>query len=229
MIKVLIIEDEKNVIDVLQAYLTKAGYSVVSSVSGSEGLSLFYREEPDLIVLDLMLPDKTGEDICKEIRRSSNVPIIMLTAKSAVEDRIMGLSIGADDYLVKPFSPKELVMRVRTVLRRFTYLEPLSDVLSFRDNDLIIDALQHKTLKKGVDVNLTPIEFKLLSLLVANPNKVHTRDELIEKVLGFDFNGYDRAIDSHIKNLRKKIEDDPKQPIYVKTVFGVGYKFEGNS
>src|SRR5690625_3702841 len=162
MQKVLIIEDERNVIDVIEAYLIKASYSVVSSVNGKEGLSLFYQHNPDIIVLDLMLPDMTGEEICKEIRRTSNVPVIMLTAKSAVEDRVMGLSIGADDYLVKPFSPKELVMRVRTVLRRFTYLEPLSDTVSFRDNDLVIDAVQHKILKKGLDVNLTPIEFKLL-------------------------------------------------------------------
>lgn len=228
MQKVLIIEDERSVIDVLEAYLIKASYSVVSSVNGKEGLSLFYQHNPDIIVLDLMLPDMTGEEICKEIRRTSTVPVIMLTAKSAVEDRIMGLSIGADDYLVKPFSPKELVMRVRTVLRRFTYLEPLSDTVSFRDNDLVIDAVQHKILKKGLDVNLTPIEFKLLLLLIANPNRVHTREELIEKVFGYDFNGYDRTIDTHIKNLRKKIEDDPKQPLYIKTVFGVGYKFEGN-
>ncbi|ERJ11256.1 response regulator transcription factor [Haloplasma contractile] len=227
MKKILIIEDEKNVIEVVEAYLTKEGYTVYKSTNGKEGLSIFNQKAPDLLVLDLMLPDISGEEICKEVRKKSNVPIIMLTAKSAVEDRIKGLSIGADDYLVKPFSPKELVMRVRTVLRRLSNTEPLSDVISFRNDDLKIDVIQHKVFKKGNEVNLTPVEYKLLSLLIKNVNRVYTREDLIEKVLGADFEGYDRTIDSHIKNLRKKIEDNPKQPIYIKTVIRVGYKFEG--
>jgi two-component system OmpR family response regulator len=227
MPKILVIEDEENVLEVVKVYLEKDGYEVFVSTTGKKGLQLFSQHQPDILILDLMLPDITGEEICQQIRKQSNVPILMLTAKSAVEDRISGLSMGADDYLVKPFSPRELVVRVRTVLRRANPLEPLSDILSFRNGDLKIDAVKHIIYKKEKEISLTPVEYKLFMLFVRNPTKVFSRDELINKVLGPDFEGYDRTIDAHIKNIRHKIEEDSKNPQYILTVFGMGYKFEG--
>ncbi len=227
MQKILVIEDEENVLDVIKAYLEKEGYDIYTAVNGKDGLSLFLQQTPHLIILDLMLPDVSGEEVCQQIRKQSNVPILMLTAKSAIGDRISGFAMGADDYLIKPFSPKELVMRVRAVLRRFLPMQPLADILSFYDDDLRIDAVQHVISKKGQEINLTPIEYKLLMLFVRNPNQIFSREELIEKVLGLDFKGYDRTIDTHIKNLRRKIENNSKEPKYIITVFGAGYRFEG--
>lgn len=227
MQKILIIEDEKKVADVVQTYLEIDGYEVYTALNGKDGLNLFKNKLPDLIVLDLMLPDITGEVICEHVRKGSNVPIIILTAKSSIEDRINGLGLGADDYLIKPFSPKELVMRVRTVLRRTSNVQALANVLSYNNNDLKIDTIKHCVYKNDEIVNLTPVEYKILILFTTNPNRVYSRDDLIEKVLGIDFDGFDRTIDAHIKNLRKKIEDDPKNPKYIITVFGVGYKFRG--
>jgi DNA-binding response OmpR family regulator len=172
-----------------------------------------------------MLPGISGEELCKRIRQFSNVPILMLTAKVQESDKINGFSIGADDYLTKPFSPRELVMRVKAILRRTTDDVPLAEVISFNNDDLVVDFKAHTVKKKGVVVNLTPNEFKILKFLIRNPNRVFTREELIEKVMGFDYEGYDRTIDAHIKNLRQKIEDDTKNPMYIKTVYGVGYKF----
>ncbi|WP_105614567.1 response regulator transcription factor [Vallitalea okinawensis] len=227
MQKVLIIEDEQNVLDVVQVYIEKAGYEVYTAINGNDGLALFNEHNPDIIVLDLMLPDISGEEICQAIRRKSNVPILMLTAKSTVDDRITGLSLGADDYLIKPFSPRELVIRVRTILRRSLSTEPLFDMISFNNNDLKIDAVQQQVYKNEQFIALTALEYKLLMLFVRHPNKVFSREELIDKVMGLEFKGYDRTIDAHIKNIRKKIEKDPKKPIYICTVFGMGYRFEG--
>lgn len=227
MQKILVIEDEEHVLEVVKAYLKKDGYETYTAVNGKEGLALFQKKTPNLVVLDLMLPDVSGEDICQQIRKQSNVPILMLTAKSAVEDRIAGLGMGADDYLIKPFSPKELVMRIKAVLRRVASTEPLADMISFRNEDLKVDAVQQAVYKKGVAQKLTPIEYKLLMLFIRNPNRVFNRDELIDKIFGMDFEGYDRTIDAHIKNLRRKIEDDSRNPWYITTIFGVGYKFVG--
>ncbi len=227
MQRIVVIEDEEQVLEVVKAYLEKDGYDVYAATRGKDGLALFYKNNPHLIILDLMLPDISGEEICKQIRKQSNIPILMLTAKSAVEERIAGLGLGADDYLVKPFSPKELLMRIRTVLRRSMPTQLLADELSFYRDDLRINSVEHKVYKKGQDANLTPAEYKLLMLFIRNPNQVFSRDHLIDKVFGMDFEGSDRTVDAHIKNIRRKIEDDSKNPKYIVTVFGIGYKFEG--
>ena len=226
MYKVLVVDDEEKILEVVKAYLENDGYDTYTAVSGAKALELFHEVNPDLVILDLMLPDMTGEDICQIIRIESRVPILMLTAKSQEEDRISGLSMGADDYLVKPFSPRELVVRVKAILRRVFPSEPLSDLLSFNNNSLRIDTMRHEVKKNGVTVNLTPFEYKLLLLLASNPGRVFSRGELVDKVLGYDYEGYDRTIDTHIKNLRQKIETNIKKLDYIKTVFGVGYKFE---
>jgi two-component system OmpR family response regulator len=227
MHRILVVDDEEKVLEVVEAYLKSDGYDTYTAVSGAKALELFQTVSPDLIVLDLMLPDMTGEEICRIIRRQSRVPILMLTAKSQEEDRISGISMGADDYLVKPFSPRELVVRVRAILRRVSPSGPLSDILSFDGDSLQIDTNRHQVRKEGLDVNLTPVEYKLLLLLASNPGRVFSRSELVDKVLGYDYEGYDRTIDTHIKNLRQKIEKNIKSPELVKTVFGIGYKFEG--
>lgn len=222
--KILVVEDEAKISEVVAAYLEKEGFNVKVTASGRDALELAAREKPDLVVLDLMLPDLSGQEVCGELRKSSDVPIIMLTALSSEEDKINGLAIGADDYLTKPFSPRELVARVRSVLRRTKgKSEPLSDVLSF--DDLVINIAKHEVIFKGEQKSLTPFEFKLLATLARYPGRVYTRFELINKVQGYDFEGYERTIDAHIKNLRQKIEPDPKNPRFIKTIFGVGYKF----
>ncbi|GAB6118563.1 response regulator transcription factor [Thermoanaerobacter brockii subsp. lactiethylicus] len=227
--KILVVDDEIKILEVVKSYLEHEGFSVITETNGNNVLNTFKKEKPDLVILDLMLPGISGEELCKRIRQFSNVPILMLTAKVQESDKINGFSIGADDYLTKPFSPRELVMRVKAILRRTTDDVPLAEVMSFNNDDLVVDLRAHTVRKKGVVVNLTPNEFKILKILIRNPNRVFTREELIEKVMGFDYEGYDRTIDAHIKNLRQKIEDDTKNPVYIKTVYGVGYKFgDGN-
>ncbi|MDP9751961.1 MULTISPECIES: response regulator transcription factor [Thermoanaerobacter] len=223
--KILVVDDEIKILEVVKSYLEREGFSVITETNGNNVLDTFKKEKPDLVILDLMLPGISGEELCKRIRQFSNVPILMLTAKVQESDKINGFSIGADDYLTKPFSPRELVMRVKAILRRTTDDVPLAEVISFNNDDLVVDFKAHTVKKKGVVVNLTPNEFKILKFLIRNPNRVFTREELIEKVMGFDYEGYDRTIDAHIKNLRQKIEDDTKNPMYIKTVYGVGYKF----
>lgn len=223
--KILVVDDEIKILEVVKSYLEREGFSVITETNGNNVLDTFKKEKPDLVILDLMLPGISGEELCKRIRQFSNVPILMLTAKVQESDKINGFSIGADDYLTKPFSPRELVMRVKAILRRTTDDVPLAEVISFNNDDLVVDFKAHTVKKKGVVVNLTPNEFKILKFLIHNPNRVFTREELIEKVMGFDYEGYDRTIDAHIKNLRQKIEDDTKNPMYIKTVYGVGYKF----
>jgi DNA-binding response OmpR family regulator len=193
--------------------------------TGRDGLALAERSKPGLIVLDLMLPDVSGEDICREIRRRSDVPILMLTAKASEDERVGGLALGADDYLIKPFSPRELVARVRAVLRRTQGTEiPLVEVLSFDGGALEIDTVRREVRRGGEPVELTPNEYRLLVTLARYPGRVYSRFELINHVQGYEFEGYERTIDAHVKNLRKKIEPDPKHPRYVETVFGVGYR-----
>ncbi|MBT1280369.1 response regulator transcription factor [Thermoanaerobacter sp. CM-CNRG TB177] len=223
--KILVVDDEIKILEVVKSYLEREGFSVITETNGNNVLDTFKKEKPDLVILDLMLPGISGEELCKRLRQFSNVPILMLTAKVQESDKINGFSIGADDYITKPFSPRELVMRVKAILRRTTDDVPLAEVMSFNNDDLVVDLRAHTVRKKGVVVNLTPNEFKILKFLIRNPNRVFTREELIEKVMGFDYEGYDRTIDAHIKNLRQKIEDDTKNPVYIKTVYGVGYKF----
>ena len=223
--KIVVIDDESSVQEVVRGYLEKDGYLVYVAGNGRDGLALAERAKPGLIVLDLMLPDVSGEEICREIRRRSDVPILMLTAKAAEEERVGGLALGADDYLTKPFSPRELVARVRAVLRRTQGTEtPLVEVLSFDDGALEIDTVQHEVRRDGEAVELTPNEYRLLVTLARYPGRVYSRFELINHVQGYDFEGYERTIDAHVKNLRKKIEPNPKNPRYVETVFGVGYR-----
>ncbi|EIW01374.1 LOW QUALITY PROTEIN: response regulator with CheY-like receiver domain and winged-helix DNA-binding domain [Thermoanaerobacter siderophilus SR4] len=227
--KIFVVDDEMKILEVVKSYLEHEGFSVITETNGNNVLNTLKKEKPDLVILDLMLPGISGEELCKRIRQFSNVPILMLTAKVQESDKINGFSIGADDYLTKPFSPRELVMRVKAILRRTSDDVPLAEVMSFNNDDLVVDFKAHTVKKEGVVVNLTPNEFKILKFLIRNPNRVFTREELIEKVMGFDYEGYDRTIDAHIKNLRQKIEDDTKNPVYIKTVYGVGYKFgDGN-
>jgi DNA-binding response OmpR family regulator len=223
--KIVVIDDEPSVQEVVRGYLEKDGYLVYVAGNGREGLALAERTKPGLVVLDLMLPDISGEDVCREIRSRSDVPILMLTAKASEDERVGGLVLGADDYLTKPFSPRELVARVRAVLRRSQGAEiPLVETLSFDSGQLEIDSVQHEVRRDGEIVDLTPNEYKLLVTLARYPGRVYSRFELINHVQGYDFEGYERTIDAHVKNLRKKIEPDPKHPRYVETVFGVGYR-----
>ena len=223
--RILLVEDEKNIRDAVAAYLERAGYWVTPAADGQEAVDAFSLHQFDLVILDLMLPRLPGEKVCRIIRDTSDVPIIMLTAKGEVEDRIVGLELGADDYLIKPFSPRELVARVRALLRRAHIdSEPQREVLDF--GGLTIDLNGHKVLVNDEEVDLTASEFKLLTTLSRDPGRVYSRMELVEKVLGYDFEGYERTIDSHVKNLRAKIGDDPRNPRWIYTVHGVGYRFE---
>lgn len=225
--KILVIDDELNLLNVVKDYLLLESYEVYTADRGNKAIELFRKVQPDFIILDLMLPDISGEEICKIIRKESNVPILMLTAKSSEDDKVAGLYIGADDYLTKPFSPRELVGRVRAILRRTRGDSALSDVLEFNNGDLYVDIPKHIVKKAGETVNLTPNEFKLLLTLAQNPKKAFTRSQLVSRALGYDFEGYDRTVDTHIKNLRQKIEDDIREPRYIITVYGIGYRFEG--
>lgn len=226
--RILVVDDEKKIVEVVKSYLENGGYSVIEAFNGKEALEKFDRFGPNLIVLDLMLPDVSGEDICRTIRKKSRVPIIMLTAKVEEEDVLKGLNIGADDYVLKPFSPKQLVARVVAVLRRTEdEIIPLANILSYNNGDLLIDTLKYEIRKNDMILNLTPNEYKILMTLVKYPSKVFTREELVNMVLGGDYEGYDRTIDTHIKNLRQKIENDPKNQKYIITVHGIGYRFGG--
>ncbi len=226
--KILVVDDEKKIVEVVESYLKASGYTVYTAYNCKEAQEIFDKVSPDLLILDLMLPDMTGEELCIKLRKKSRIPIIMLTAKIEEADILKGLDIGADDYVTKPFSVKQLVARVKALLRRSSQeVIPLTDVLSFNDGDLIIDSLKHEVKKQGEAVSLTPNEYKLLIAMVKYPQKVFTREELIVVALGGEFDGFDRTIDSHIKNLRQKIETDTKDPEYILTVHGVGYRFGG--
>ncbi len=228
MDNILIIEDEESVSEVLKAYLEKEGYKVYCTTEGLKGIEIFKSMEISLIILDLMLPDISGEEICKIIRKDSNVHIYMLTAKGALNDRIEGLNIGADEYLIKPFSPRELTARVNALFRRINSEKEIDKVI-FDDGRLIIDYDKRMVKINGEEVPFTPNELDILYTLVINKGKVLSREQLISKVFGMDFEGYDRTIDVHIKNVRKKIEEDTRNPKYIITVMKVGYKFGGDT
>ena len=224
--RILIIDDEPKLIEVMRSYLEKSGYTVFESGNGINGLALCQKVNPHLIILDLMLPDIAGEEICRVIRNNSKVPIIMLSAKAEEENILAGLEIGADDYITKPFSPRQVVARVAALLRR-SHTEEIVSIYKYRDDDLTIDDNKHEVKKGGNVVNLTPNEYKLLVTMVKFPKKAFTREELVCIALGEDYEGYDRTIDTHIKNLRQKIESDTKDPRYVLTIYGIGYRFGG--
>jgi DNA-binding response OmpR family regulator len=226
--KILLVDDEKRITEVLEAYLVREGYEIYSSDNGLDALKKVKLLSPDLIILDLMLPDISGEEVCRLVRKESDVPILMLTAKSAEDDRINGIVIGADDYLTKPFSPREVVVRVQAILRRVKKTEK-TERLEFNSKKLVIDLMKKEVNVSGLDVTLTPIEYKLLTNMALNPGRVYSRTDLLEKIQdeGMFYEGYERSVDTHIKNLRKKIEIDSRQPDFIVTVFGMGYKFGG--
>ena len=225
--KILIVDDEENILEIVEAYLVAKNYQVFRARDGEEALRKAETIRPDLIVLDLMLPDISGLEVCRRIRKSSSVPVIMLTARTTEQDILSGLQIGADHYMTKPFSPKELVARVQTVLRR-SHPEPQEVKWSFEGGLLEIYPDNKQVFKKGVEVGLTPTEYRLLTLLASHPQQIFPRQQLLQVVKGLDFDGTDRVIDVHIKNLRQKIEDDDtRTPYYILTIYGEGYRFGG--
>lgn len=226
---VLVVDDEAMIRESVSAYLAKQGCRVLTAETGEEALDVFQKNPVTFVILDLMLPGMPGEEICRAIRGQSRVPIIMLTAKTQEADVLNGLAIGADDYVTKPFSVKQLYARMEAILRRISDdLRPLAEKFSWNGGDLQLDFEHSEVRKRGELLSLTPSEWKILSALVRHPKQVFSRGALIDLVFGPDFDGYDRVIDTHIKNLRKKVETDPRHPVYVKTVHGLGYKFGGD-
>jgi DNA-binding response OmpR family regulator len=231
--KVLVVDDEEKILDIVRSYLEASGFTVFCAGTGNEALSVWRRETLDLVLLDLMLPDISGETVCRKIREASTVPIIMLTAKAAEESVVTGLNLGADDYVVKPFSPKQLIARIEAVLRRTaavvrqngTAVQGATDFPVLSSGGLVLDTGSRCVRKDGALIPLTANQCNLLALLMSRPAKIWTRDEIIEAIKGDDFDGFDRAIDTHIKNLRQKLGDDPKSPRYIVTVYGTGYRF----
>jgi len=220
--KILVVDDEAKIVRLVRSYLEQSGFTVVEANDGQTALIQARREKPDLVVLDLGLPGIDGLEVARTLRRERDTPIIMLTARIEDTDKIVGLEIGADDYMTKPFNPRELVARVRAVLRRTSGSAPAAEVL--RAGALVLDAGGHQATLEGRPLDLTPTEFELLAVLLQNPGRAFTRLELLDRVQGDAYEGYERTIDAHVKNLRAKLGDDPRHPRYVQTVFGVGYK-----
>ena len=219
---VLVVDDDVKTVELVKLYLNRDGYKVLRAYDGVEALRLARESHPDLIVLDLMLPGIDGLEVCRTLRDESDVPIIMLTARTTDQDKLTGLGLGADDYVTKPFSPRELAARVRAVLRRLPGERGPAEV---RRGELVLNFFKHEAFLAGKPLNLTSVEFKLLGVLAKEPGRVFSRAQLIDRALGYDFEGFDRTIDVHILNLRRKLEPDPSHPRYIKTVYGAGYKF----
>jgi two-component system alkaline phosphatase synthesis response regulator PhoP len=223
--KILVVDDEPQIVKVVKAYLEQSGFQVVTAADGSTALATFQREKPDFMILDLSLPGMDGLDVCRAVRHESNIPILMLTARVEEADKLVGLELGADDYVVKPFSPREVVARVRTILRRAAAVDlPKPELIQV--GDLQIDPDQHTVIVSDRQIELTPTEFDILVVLARQPKRVFTRLQIMEQAQGDAFEGYERTIDAHIKNIRLKLEINPKKPAYIHTVFGVGYKLE---
>ncbi len=222
MTTVLVVDDEPKIVQLARDYLEHAGFTVLTAPDGRTGLALASQQHPELIVLDLRLPDVDGLDVTRTLRKESTVPIIMLTARGEESDKLIGLELGADDYLVKPFSPKELVARVRAVLRRYAEARTAGDVL--RSGDLVLDLPRMRASVGDRPVDLTSTEFQLLATLARYPGRVYTRAQLLDALHGVAFESYERAIDAHVKNIRRKLEPDSRRPRYLQTVHGVGYK-----
>ncbi len=223
--RVLVVDDDAKTVELVKLYLSRDGYRVLTAYDGVEALRLARESHPDLIVLDLMLPGIDGLQVCRTLRDESDVPIIMLTAKTTDQDKLAGLELGADDYVTKPFSPKELAARVRAVLRRLPEEMLQRGPTEIKHGELTVNFLRQEATVAGTPLRLTPIEFKLLGVLAREPERVFSRGQLIEKVAGYDFEGFDRTMDVHILNLRRKLEPDPRRPTYIRTVYGAGYKF----
>jgi len=219
--RVLVVDDDAKTVELVKLYLNRDGYRVLTAYDGIEALRLAREGHPDLIVLDLMLPGIDGLEICRILRTESDVPVIMLTAKTTDQDKLAGLDLGADDYVTKPFSPRELAARVRAVLRRLPGERGPAEI---KHGELTANFLKHEAFLTGKPLNLTAVEFKLLAALIKEPGRVFSRAQLIENALGHDFEGFDRTIDVHVLNLRRKLEPDPSHPEYIKTVYGAGYK-----
>lgn len=226
MKNVLVVDDEVKIVELVEAFLELEGYRIYKAYDGAEALDVFGKEKIHLVILDLMLPKISGEEVCKIIRSKSDIPIIMLTAKVEEEDKIEGLDIGADDYVTKPFSMRELASRIGAIMRR-TYKDenPQAERFVFNHGDLEINIKETKVLKKGEEIKFTPNEFKILKILISNRGNILSRDMLVDKAFGIDFNGIDRTIDVHIMNIRRKIEDNVRKPKYIETIYGMGYRF----
>ena len=223
--KILVVDDEKKITEIIKAYLERDNFSVIVAYDGNAALDAVKKHSPDLIVLDLMLPEISGWEVCRILRKDSNIPIIMLTARDETTDKIVGLELGADDYVTKPFDAKELVSRVKAVLRRYEG-NSTGTSKKIHAGDLTINIERRLVSRGEQNIELTPIEFDLLLLLTRHPGRVFSRLQLLDSIQGDAYEGYERTIDSHIKNLRKKIEPEPEKPAYIITVYGVGYKME---
>ncbi len=221
---ILVVEDEPKIRELLRSYFEREGFDVLSTGSGADAIGLAQTARPDLIILDLRLPDVPGEAVVSEIRRFSSLPVLMLTAKTAERDRIHGLELGADDYVTKPFSPREVVLRAKAIIRREQAGNAEGGPVSFGSGELVIDEQRRVASVRGERVDLTPTEWGLLVAITRTPGRVYSRYELINRVRGYEFEGYERTIDSHVKNLRRKIEVDPRNPAIVETVVGAGYR-----
>jgi DNA-binding response OmpR family regulator len=221
---IMVVDDEKRLVSLVESYLTQEGYRVVSAYNGREALNVARREKPDLIVLDVMMPEMDGYEFMRKHRADSNTPIILLTARVDDEEKVIGLEVGADDYMTKPFRPRELVARVRAVLRRAGDVKPDGKVL--KASDIVLDRDGRTVTVGGEFVDLTPSEFDILAALMSSPGRVFSRLDLLDIIQGVRYEGYERTIDTHIKNLRSKIERDPRNPNYIETVYGVGYRFK---
>lgn len=224
---ILIVEDDLKIARVIKAYLEGADFRVVHADTAREALSKAEAELPLAVILDLGLPDRSGEELCQDLKELGSFPVIMLTAKSSEEERITGFALGADDYVVKPASPRELVYRVKAVLKRYDGAGSVEKPVSFNNGDLILDSRRHTLICRGESCTVTPTEFKLLQTLSSAPGRTFSRDELVSKALGYQFDGYERSIDAHIKNLRQKIEQDSRKPEFIRTIYGIGYLFTG--
>jgi two-component system alkaline phosphatase synthesis response regulator PhoP len=227
--RILVVDDDVKTVELVKLYLNRDGYKVITAYDGIEALDLARKSHPDLIVLDLMLPGCDGLEICRTLKNESDVPIIMLTARTTEDDKLTGLNLGADDYMTKPFSPRELAARVRVILRRLPEETLQRGPAEIKRSELTLNFLNHEASVAGRVLHLTPIEFKLLGVLAREPGRVFNREQLIEMVFGYDFDGFDRTVDVHILNLRRKLEPDPNHPKYIKTVYGAGYKFAGRA
>ncbi len=230
--KIMVVDDEVKLLDLIKNYLEREGFCVITVHSGEEAISLFSTQKPDLVVLDIMMPGMSGYDVCRNICSKSNTPVIMLTAKSEEVDKLLGLELGADDYITKPFSLRELSARIRVVLRRLgkrNGFDKESDEGVLKYLDLRLDTKKKELSLGGRHISLTPTEYKIISLLISNPGVVFSRLQILEEVLGEYYEGYDRSLDTHMSNLRKKLGDDSINPQYIKTVYGMGYKLGGQS
>ncbi len=224
---VLIVDDDKKIAELVQAYFEKDGFTTYLAHDGFKALEKIREQKPDIVVLDLMLPGLDGWEVCRRVRKDSEIPILMLTARDEEPDRLTGLEMGADDYVAKPFSAREVVARAKAILRRTN--KEAGKTGSVNIGNLFIDREKHTVSKNEVMLEMTPTEFKILDMMASNPGRVFSRLQIIEHVQGYEFEGFERTVDAHIKNLRRKLEDNPKEPKYVITVYGVGYKFEVDS